>query len=190
MIQVYKSWEVIRVSLFLVYTEPRRWTGGLAVGRTLMIDLRTCVYCSSHQASLNCRGNMILAFLIFLMLTKRYRSWRIMFQLGFQLLMFLSLTTTLQVFSPTVQIYSAGFLTNHSPTLNSMVNWLLPLTFLSPWIILHQLSLISISLWSPAIKGPICVKSWLNKYPGTTASLFHVVHHSSAAGVSSMHPSW
>ena len=104
----------------------------------LMIDLRICVYCSFHQASLNCRGNMILAFL---MLTKRYRSLRIIFQLGFQLLKFLSLTTTLQVFSPTVQIYSACFLTNHSPTLDSMVNWLLPLTFLSPWITLHQLSL-------------------------------------------------
>ena len=103
-----------------------------------MIDLRICVYCSFHQASLNCRGNMILAFL---MLTKRYRSLKIIFQLGFQLLKFLSLTTTLQVFSPTVQIYSACFLTNHSPTLDSMVNWLLPLTFLSPWITLHQLSL-------------------------------------------------
>lgn len=72
------------------------------------------------------------------MLTKRYRSWRIIFHLGFRLLMFLSLTTTLQVVSPTVQIYSACFLTNHSPTPDSMVNGLLPLTFVSPWITLHH----------------------------------------------------
>ena len=42
----------------------------------------------------------------------------------------------------------------------------------SPSITLY----ISINLWSPAIRGPICVKSWLNKYPGTTTSLFHVDH--------------
>lgn len=106
-----------------------------------MIDLRICVYCSFHQTSLNFRGHVIRAFLIFLMCPKSYRSWRIIFQLGSQLWMFLSLPTTLLVFSPTHQIYSTCFLTNHSPTLDSIVNWLpLLLTFLSPWITLHQLS--------------------------------------------------
>lgn len=55
------------------------------------------------------------------------------FHLGFQLWVFLSLTTTFfLIFSPTFQIYSTCFLTNHSTTLVSMVNWFpLSLTFLS-----------------------------------------------------------
>lgn len=140
----------------------------------LVIDLRICVHCSFHQASLNCGGNMILEFLIFLMLTKRYIDPEGLFstwdccQCSF-------LTTTLQAVSPTVQIYSACFLTNHSPTLDSW-SMDLPWTFLSPWSPFITLHLIN--LWSPAIRGPICVEILAQQIPRQQQhQVFHVVHH-------------